>query len=109
MKKLHLRFDAAENGAEAFEKFSVSPPRYSLVLTDISMPVMDGNKATVKMRELERQRKLPKAMIVAITGVTSTAARKHSLDCGVDRYLTKPVKMTDIKALVEGISELEMT
>lgn len=107
MKKLHLRFDTAENGDEAFKKFAISPPKYSVVLTDISMPIMDGNEATIKMRELERQQKRSRTTIVAITGVTSAAARKRSFDCGVDTYLTKPVRMGDIKAIVEEIGELE--
>ena len=84
--------------------FSKDPSKYFLILTDISMPVMDGNEATAKMREVERKRKLARIMIVAITGVTNAASRKASFDSGVDKYLTKPVKMKALKELVESLN-----
>ncbi|TKA75279.1 hypothetical protein B0A55_05085 [Friedmanniomyces simplex] len=103
MKQLHMPFDTAINGAEALSIFTSNPSRYFLILTDISMPIMDGNQATAKIRELERKQKLPRTTIVAITGVTSATSRKISFDSGVDRYLTKPVKMKDVRALIAEI------
>ncbi|TKA21891.1 hypothetical protein B0A54_18099 [Friedmanniomyces endolithicus] len=105
MKKLHIPFDTAINGPEALAMYTSTPSRYFIILTDISMPIMDGNQATAKIRELERKQKLVRTTIVAITGVTSAASRKISFDSGVDTYLTKPVKMKEVRALIAEVKE----
>ncbi|KAK4926541.1 hypothetical protein LTR49_006475 [Elasticomyces elasticus] len=107
MKKLQTPFDTAVNGAEALDLFSKNPSRYFLVLTDISMPVMDGNQAAAKMREVEnKHKKLPRTTIVAISGVTSAASRKVSQDSGIDRYITKPAGMKDVRALIAEVKTM---
>ncbi|KAK3073215.1 hypothetical protein LTR53_005414 [Teratosphaeriaceae sp. CCFEE 6253] len=103
MHKLSIPTDHAVNGAEAVATYSAEPAKYFLVLTDISMPVMDGNEATAKIRAFERARRLPRVTVVAITGVTSGAARKVSLDSGVDKLFTKPVRMKEVKELVDEV------
>ncbi|KAI7065123.1 hypothetical protein KC339_g15879 [Hortaea werneckii] len=103
MKKLKLPIDTAEDGREAFDQWRVEPSKYLMILTDISMPVMDGNEMTAAIRAEERKRKLPRITIVAVTGVTNAAAKKTSFDSGVDQLLTKPVKMRDLSALVAKV------
>ncbi|KAI7239813.1 hypothetical protein KC330_g1675 [Hortaea werneckii] len=44
MKKLKLPFETAWNGREALDLWSANPSKYLMILTDISMPVMDGNE-----------------------------------------------------------------
>ncbi|KAI7285980.1 hypothetical protein KC345_g1466 [Hortaea werneckii] len=103
MKKLKLPFDTAWNGREALDLWSANPSKYLLILTDISMPVMDGNEATAAIRAEERKRKLPETLIVAVTGVIDAGAKKASFDAGVNRWFTKPVKMKDLSALVAEV------
>ncbi|KAI7160774.1 hypothetical protein KC349_g3245 [Hortaea werneckii] len=103
MKKLKLPFDTAWNGREALDLWSVNPSKYLMILTDISMPVMNGNEATAAIRAEERKRKLPETLIVAVTGVIDAGAKKASFDAGVNRWFTKPVKMKDLSALVAEV------
>ncbi|KAI7253073.1 hypothetical protein KC343_g4501 [Hortaea werneckii] len=103
MKKLKLPFDTAWNGREALDLWSANPGKYLMILTDISMPVMDGNEATAAIRAEERKRKLPETLIVALTGVIDARAKKASFDAGVNRWFTKPVKMKDLSALVAEV------
>lgn len=64
---------------------------------------MDGFEATAKIREFERKRKTQRTPIAAITGVTSAEARARAMDAGVDRYLTKPIKMQDVAKLIAEV------
>lgn len=64
---------------------------------------MDGFEATAQIREFERKRRIPKTIISAITGVTSAEARARAMDAGVDRYLTKPIKMHDVAKLIAEV------
>ncbi|KAI6802819.1 hypothetical protein KC363_g1188 [Hortaea werneckii] len=103
MKKLKLPFDTAWNGREALDLWSANPRKYLMILTDISMPVMDGNEATAAIRAEERKRKLSETPIVAVTGVIDAAAKKASFDAGVNRWFAKPVKMKELSALVAEV------
>lgn len=105
MDKLSLPYDEAPDGEKALNMFTANPYRYFLILTDISMPIMDGNQATACMRELEKKQKLPRTTIVALSGVSNEESKKVSFASGVDRYFTKPIKMKDISNLVAEIKQ----
>jgi CheY-like chemotaxis protein len=74
---------------------------FTWVLMDLSMPVMDGLESTRRIRAFEREHKLKKAVVVALTGLASADAQQDALDAGVDFYLAKPVRFADLKKLME--------
>ena len=100
MKKQSLRYDCANDGLEALNKYMEDPGRYFLVLMDMNMPVMDGFQSTAKIRAFEHKNELNAATIAALTGVTSEEARTNAYNAGVNRYLTKPIQMKDLTRLV---------
>lgn len=60
----------------------------SLVLMDITMPVMDGLKATRIIKNIR-----PKLPVIAQTANALSIDRKLALDAGCDDYISKPIKM----------------
>ncbi|KAK4546286.1 hypothetical protein LTR36_001963 [Oleoguttula mirabilis] len=99
-KYTDLQYECAGDGLQALNAYTATPAKFLLILMDLTMPVMDGFTCTAKIRELERKRRLPRCMIVALTGVTSSESRESALDVGVDKYFTKPIRMKDISTLV---------
>jgi CheY-like chemotaxis protein len=67
---------------------------------DISMPVMDGLEATRRIREFERENKLPQTNIIALTGLASADAQRDAESAGVDVFMPKPVRFAELKKLV---------
>lgn len=80
----------AVDGRDALEKHA----RHStnLILMDIVMPDMDGLEATREIRRLERDNKVPRVPIIALTGNALESQRQIALDSGMDDYLAKPYK-----------------
>ena len=85
----------------AKERITLEQPR--VVLMDISMPVLDGYEATRQIRRFEEQNGLNPATIVALTGLGSAQARQEAYDCGVDLFLTKPVRLKELTKILDQV------
>ena len=81
----------AENGEEGAELAAKN--RYSAVLMDIQMPVMDGYTATRKIREMQNSSppQAPQAPIIAMTAHAVSGERDKCLAAGMDDYVSKPI------------------
>lgn len=99
LSKLGLSCELAENGEEALAKIKNSGP-YALVLMDGQMPVMDGYEATAAIRnhQLEDSKRLP---IIAMTASAMAEDRARCLEAGMDDYLSKPVSLTALSAIIK--------
>ncbi|KAL1306269.1 hypothetical protein AAFC00_004357 [Neodothiora populina] len=81
---------------------SVKP---TVILLDISMPVMNGFEATRHIRAFEHRHKIEPATIVALTGLGSADAQREAYISGVDLFLTKPVRLKELTNLLKDIEE----
>jgi CheY-like chemotaxis protein len=68
------------------------------------MPVMDGMTATSKIRKYERENKMPRSKVIALTGLASASAKLEAKESGVDDYLTKPVSFGMLLDLLPDLS-----
>jgi len=85
----------AENGEEALEK--IRSERIDLVLSDVSMPQMDGFELCRKIKEDERYRGIP---VVMITGLTAKADRVKGIEVGAADFISKPIDAAEVLARV---------
>jgi CheY-like chemotaxis protein len=99
LEKHGIRVDAAANGKEALEM--VKEFSYDLVLMDCQMPVMDGFTATQAIREWELAHGKPHTTIVALTADAMIGDRERCLQVGMDDYLNKPIRFTDVADMLE--------
>ena len=93
----------AWNGLEAVEIFKKSSPgEFDVILMDIMMPVMNGYKATKRIRSMNREdaKTIP---IIAMTANAFTEDRLKAKEAGMDEHISKPV---DGDLLVKVIHEL---
>ena len=93
----------AWNGLEAVKIFEKSSPgEFDVILMDIMMPVMNGYKATKRIRSMNREdaKTIP---IIAMTANAFTEDRLKAKEAGMDEHISKPV---DGDLLVKVIHEL---
>ncbi|KAI5195386.1 hypothetical protein AUEXF2481DRAFT_33967 [Aureobasidium subglaciale EXF-2481] len=101
MKKLGYTSETAINGLEAYEKFKANP-RFTTILMDISMPIMNGFESSRAIRDHEAlQPNMKAARIIALTGLGSEASKQEAKMSGIDEFYTKPVKFDALKALLQ--------
>jgi CheY-like chemotaxis protein/HPt (histidine-containing phosphotransfer) domain-containing protein len=94
---LGLAADIAGNGRQALEHWRTGD--YALLLTDLHMPKMDGYALTATIRAEENgSRHIP---IVALTANALKGEAEHCRAVGMDDYLSKPVQLTQLKAMLE--------
>ncbi len=97
MERLGFAVEVVENGSEALRR--LDEQRYGMLITDCHMPEMDGYELTAQIRRDERQSgcRLP---IIALTGDSSVETEQRCADAGMDGYLTKPVSIDRLEAMV---------
>ena len=102
LQTIGLSVDWAENGKLGVEKFEASRPnQYFAVFMDMQMPVMDGIEATRCIRRSPRpDHNLP---IFAMTANTFSGDRDRCRDAGMNGYLSKPVAIRELQAIVNEI------
>lgn len=96
LKKLGYVSDVAVNGRDALDKMRQNS-KYSIVLMDVQMPVMDGLEATKAVRELERETG-EHTVIIALTG---HCARTDCIAAGMDDFIAKPMNIATLKKMIE--------
>jgi PAS domain S-box-containing protein len=89
--------DFANNGCEALQMLTDNSP-YSLLLTDLHMPEMDGYELTRRVRAQEVA-----PMRTPILALTANAIQSETFEAykaGIDLYLTKPILLQDLYAAI---------
>ncbi len=75
---------------------------YDVVLMDIQMPEIDGLEATAAIRA----RTWPQPFIIAMTANAMPEDKDICLRAGMDEYLSKPMKLEDLVALLKKAESL---
>lgn len=81
----------AADGRDALSKLDFAVP--DLILTDISLPRVDGFEL---VRQVKRNRELEKIPIVFVTSSTALEDKVRSLELGVEDYITKPIFVREL-------------
>jgi PAS domain S-box-containing protein len=84
--------DVAGNGKEVLDL--IKHIHYDIILMDCQMPEMDGYEATKAIRQLDSDKN--KIAIVAMTANALKEDRDRCLACGMDDYLSKPIRKDDL-------------
>jgi len=81
----------AEDGQQAFEL--IKAQAFDVVITDCSMPVMDGYELTRLIRERERQERHTASLVIGFTANAQASERQRCLAAGMNGCLFKPVSL----------------
>ncbi len=91
LEKLGYQVITVSNGREAVNVYQSDFTKIRMILMDIQMPVMGGEDATRKIREMEKETGIH-VPIVALTANAMAGDRERFIAAGMDDYIAKPVK-----------------
>ena len=91
----------AKNGRQGLELVREHKP--DLVMLDMMMPEMDGLEACKAIRSDPDLEAIP---VLMITGLVDEPSKLEALSAGVDDFLPKPAKASEIAARVKTIASL---
>ncbi|MBP7860429.1 response regulator [bacterium] len=94
LETLGIGANAVSNGQAALDELERA--RYTLILMDCHLPVMDGYEATQKIRELEKNTD-EHITIIAMTAGAMTGDYEKCRQAGMDDYLAKPYTLKQLK------------
>ena len=93
----------ARNGEEAVKVAKEESP--SLVLMDLSLPVIDGLAATRLIREVPALQKTP---IIAVSAHDTADFQAEALEAGCNSYITKPIDFSELDTLIKELLKAEV-
>jgi CheY-like chemotaxis protein len=96
LEKLDCAVDLAADGKQAAAM--ADAVRYDLIFMDCHMPEMDGFEATAVIRGRPSESRTP---IIALTANAMEGDRERCLNAGMDDYLAKPIKVSDLTDMLQ--------
>lgn len=96
LRSLGFEVSLAMDGAQAVDL--VGQQRFAAVLMDCRLPNVDGYEATRRIRQLPGSEGLP---IIALTASALQGDRERCLAAGMNDYLSKPFKRTDLQRILQ--------
>ncbi|MFH1871633.1 MAG: response regulator [Pseudomonadota bacterium] len=98
---LGYRADVVASGVEVLD--ALERQNYDVILMDVQMPEMDGLEATRRLKARYEGAAAPR--IVAMTASAMPGDREICLAAGMDAYVSKPVELDDIRAVLLAVSQ----
>ena len=108
LEQMGIKVILANNGLEAFNKYSINPDNYDLIFMDIQMPVMDGIEATHEILDFEEEEEITHTPIIALTANALKGDRERFLSEGMDEYLTKPINKEALVNIIKKFAKDKM-
>lgn len=88
----------ASDGEEVIRLAQAQRP--DLILMDLSLPVLDGWTATSRLKADPATARIP---IIALTAHAMVGDEERARHAGVDGYVTKPIDVVSLRALLERL------
>ena len=110
-EKICCRVSLVRDGEEAMDFLKRSgvfarAPRPDLILLDMELPKKDGRQVLLEIRSSEGLQGIP---VVILTGSMVHRAVLQGLKLRVDGFMTKPVSVAELLAVVDEVLEQTVT
>jgi CheY-like chemotaxis protein len=88
----------AQSGFECLDLFRRDGRAYDLILTDLSMPLMDGEETFLRLRQMS-----PTVNVVLMAGFVDSARLEKMMNHGLSGFVGKPFAPVEILAVITSV------
>ncbi len=100
LKKLGYHVYAFNNPLEALNRFRKQPDMFDLIVTDMTMPAMTGDKFSIKVLEIQ-----PDMPIILCTGYSEAITEDMAKQIGIRAFVMKPIEINKFAVLLRKLLE----
>ena len=98
LERLGYHVISCTSSIEALEAFSDNPDRFDIVITDMAMPNMPGDKLSVELTRIR-----PGIPVLLCTGFSETMSQEKASSLGIKGFLLKPIVMKDLAQKIREV------
>ncbi len=98
LQRLGYSVEVRTSSLEALEAFRSQPERYDLIITDMTMPQMTGDRLSKKLMEIR-----PDIPIVICTGFSEMLDERKAQEIGIRTFIMKPLVIRELANTVRKV------
>jgi CheY-like chemotaxis protein len=98
LERLGYGVKTKRDPVDALELFRSSPDQFDLVITDMAMPKMDGDKLAKEILSIR-----PGMPIILCTGYSEKVTEENAEELGIKAFAMKPLVLRDIAVLIRKV------
>jgi PAS domain S-box-containing protein len=102
LERLGYRVESATDSVEALERFRARPDQFDLLITDISMPKLSGDRLARRILEIR-----PDLPVILCTGFSERISEEKARLIGVRRYLEKPLDTPKLATAIRQVLDTD--
>jgi PAS domain S-box-containing protein len=98
LEHLGYQVTSRTSSLEALEAFSANPDKFDLIITDMAMPNMPGDKLSVALIKIR-----PDIPILLCTGFSETMSKEKTASLGINGFILKPIMVQDLAQKIREV------
>ncbi len=98
LERLGYQVTLRSSSIEALEAFRNSPDKFDLIITDMAMPNMPGDRLSVELTKIR-----PGIPILLCTGFSEIISEEKAESLGINGFLLKPIVMKDLAQKIRDV------
>jgi len=98
LERLGYYVTARASSTDALETFQMQPDKFDLVITDLTMPNMTGDKLAQKLMAIR-----PDIPVIICTGFSEKMSKEKVKSLRIKGFLMKPVVLKDLSGMIRKV------
>jgi len=98
LERLGYDVTAQTSSTDALEAFRMQPDKFDLVITDLTMPNMTGDKLAIELIKIRFE--IP---VILCTGFSEMMSKEKAESLGIKGFLIKPVVLKDLSSMIREV------
>ena len=98
LERLGYQVTSRTSSLEALEAFRKNPDKFDLVITDLAMPNMAGDKLSAELTKIR-----PDIPVLLCTGFSEKMSEEKATSMGIKGFLLKPIIMKDLAQKIRKV------